>query len=631
MAFSTSSTITSIPGSMPVPGNVYGAHQVIKVSNYHGDHISHDQRTFDEMTDDESSLPPKKSVVGFKTLMVQMNKHFLCHPFWSWCFDDDDKEELIVAAEKPQECANSLVSFQGSANLEEWQHQRREKMALLGLSYSDDDPVDILNREEDSQKSDTYEDVDLNIQKHETPATITVAKASASDKYMSVKDPTYKVEDDVASEVSLDFPEPNQGIKGQLIKIKKQPPNTITTQKKKPIKGENATGKKSKTSTDHSSKSQDTETEQKSNEKKEKQVKNDVSQNRKHDKGREESQIALLNQKSTENSNIQDTTVRESDKQLAAVNEDSNRSLNKASKKEEGTMHNPTAQREKQESQCDKQGNVHFPNSTHLTLENTESNPSHDPTKKSTKRVSLPESRGTVSVGTIRTREPQSQVVDDDLELSSILPSPRFIPDFSRRELKLRPTTSPAEQLRWKYAEDSRWEYYGDPRRNRVDYWWKEESRSRFEEHTNYANRAEQDRDLCHSEERYQCDSHSEDGSYFNKHASGPSLGTAGGAKERVEQLARECGKQQKSTVFQLFGFGTRPYEPTRGTRSDELDDFAEVNDLGVLPGSRHDMSQINHDESRDPAVDLPRGYPGDPSMYEATYMTPVPPGVFHL
>jgi hypothetical protein len=565
------------------------AHYLVKSPSYHSDHLSDDQRSFGEMSDDESPFPPEPEMV-FKTVVRRLNQHFLCHPFWSWCLDDEeDKKELLAATEKSQECADSVGSFQGSA-LEGWQRQRKEKRATIGLSYSDDGPDD--EGEEGSQKSGTEGAVDLNSPKYETPVTITIAKVTTDDRYISMRDPTYKVEDDVASEVSLDFPEPNKGIKGQLIQIKKQPPKIIKTQKKKPKRVEkttvNANEKDAKTNPDHGSKSKNMETKTKSNEK--------VSQDVNHDKAREESKIALSNQDTTEKSNVQNTT-----EVIPDVCFDPPPVL--------GAFIKLPSEAEGQQKES---------NSTQTVGKNTTLAPSCDPTKEKT-----PETRETVKVDTNRTLEPQSQVVDDDLELSSILPLPRFIPDFSRRELKLRPTTSPPERLRWKYAEDSRWEYYGDPRRNRIDHWWKEESRH---ENSNNANQPQQDRDMPLSEERYQCDSDSEDGSYLNNHAPGPPFESP---RERAEQLTRERSKSQKSSLFQLFGFGARPSEAVRGTRWDEFVDFVDLNDLGRPRRSRYETSHGVHDESRDPAeFELD---PSDPSMYNTTNMAPVPPGVFHL
>ena len=159
-----------------------------------------DQATFDETTVADGS-----TILRSKP-MQSLRKGLLCHAFWSLCFDEEEEDNWT---QKPEEQSTVVQSLQGTA-LEEWQlQQKREKRAWLGLSFSDD--IDALRY---NQKASTKKDKSSIAKTEQTtkdasgkPETIMISRLAAADKYIFADEVKYEMEDDVASEVSLDFTE----------------------------------------------------------------------------------------------------------------------------------------------------------------------------------------------------------------------------------------------------------------------------------------------------------------------------------------------------------------------------------------------------------------------------------------
>ncbi|KAG7360746.1 hypothetical protein IV203_035845 [Nitzschia inconspicua] len=605
MGFSTSSTITS---ATSILGTIDGFN-TDKLLKTRQDQPSYDQVTYEENIEDESNLQPE-SEQGFKTVVRRLKRGIFCHAFWSLCFDDYDEDD--ITSRKPKDSiAPSLAS------LEQWQlQQRRDKRSWLELS-SIDDTQTIFHRKklQDEKGGMTKEN------KNGTPATILVAKVTAVDKYVAAGDQTYKVEDDVASEVSLDFSEPNQFIKGQRIKIKKKPPKTIKTTMKTKPKTEDST----LLGNSHESTTQTLEERSKYSGEGAKGSKDNVSKasSSTSSKSHRESRNAPFNKRGSDTVSMNepkrtDVPFTEQSKVggIVAPEKDLKTKSSQKDEKQPNDSLKNTSDRSKKKSEP-------------LPAESVGSPPNDTTTTGSGKEIKEPCSKKMVIEST------QGDQGEEDEE-DGVLPKPRFIPDFSRRELKLCPVTSPPEQLIWKYAEESRWEYYGDPRKSRVDRWWKEETGGpRYDDQDFQKNSQSDDEDVYSGRLEqyytYDSDSEKEDESYLERYSSGPSLASPEVAKERAERLARECSKPTGSTVLRLFGFGRRSgLSQTVIASEDDLDDFAEVNDLKLTLRSRYDTRydedfqdipeiQSLPEESRD---ELPEG---------ESDRNPVPPGVFHL
>ncbi|KAL3914291.1 MAG: hypothetical protein SGILL_006161, partial [Bacillariaceae sp.] len=167
---------------------------------------------------------------------------FLCHAMFDLCFDEEGEDDLTVMTPTPNEDFTHATSLQGTA-LEDWQRQKkREKRAMLGLSFSDDPGDGVVCQKKNSSPRQLpansiakSKGIPRGIER--APQTIMVSKTIAADKY---SDPTYPIEDDVASEVSWDAsaePEKQQ-IKGQRIQIKRKPPKVIQAKEKHSVKKE---------------------------------------------------------------------------------------------------------------------------------------------------------------------------------------------------------------------------------------------------------------------------------------------------------------------------------------------------------------------------------------------------------
>jgi hypothetical protein len=594
-------------------------------SQPHRDQPSFDHGTYDLSVEDESTLPPEAEG-GLKPVINRLKQGILCHAFWSLCFDEDDEDDL--ATRKPKESsAESVLSLQGTA-LEEWQRQqRREKRAWLGLSFtvSDEAPL-LVRKKQDTDAITTPTKNEVNSGENKAPDTIMVAKVTTVDKYIAADDPSYKVEDDVASEVSLDFPEPSQSIKGQLIKIKKKPPMTIKAKVKDQPKGKGRKVAKKETETKLKvdGKASDKQGKEDANLK--------VSQTAKTKSDKKQKNTSS-GQKETESTSLEPTGAKSNPKKEEA----------KIGEKEKSRTASNSKMKASKNIDFSSDGKSKTVPSTKKTAKRVEN------TKVQIKRSVPKVSKASkVLYSSVRQKENYAQEMQKEIakkesldlqteeqeEELSVHSNPRFIPDFSRRELKLRPASSPPEQLRWKYAEDSRWEYYGDPRRSRVEYWWKQESRDpRYEEqNVRPSPRSVEDRDSVLFETPLQYDSESENDSYFDRYASGPSLASPYIAKERAEQLARDCSKPEKASPFQLFASRRQDVPTKKNVPSDDLDDFAEVNDLRRPRRSRYDTLHDNNEKVQEPEEKISEEDEArDPSFFNKAGATPIAPGIFHL
>ncbi|KAG7357157.1 hypothetical protein IV203_001845 [Nitzschia inconspicua] len=559
MGFSTSSTITS---ATSILGTIDGFN-TDKLLKTRQDQPSYDQVTYEENIEDESNFQPE-SEQGFKTVVRRLKK---------------------------------------------WQRQqRRDKRSWLELS-SIDDTQTIFHRKklQDEKGGMTKEN------KNGTPATIMVAKVTAVDKYVAAGDQTYKVEDDVASEVSLDFSEPNQFIKGQRIKIKKKPPKTIKTTMKTKPKTEDST----LLGNSHESTTQTLEERSKYSGEGAKGSKDNVSKasSSTSAKSHRESRKAPFNKRGSD---------------TVSMNEPKRTDVPFTEQSKVGGIVAPEKDLKTKSSQKDeKQPNDSLKNTSDRSKKKSEPLPAESVgSPPNGKEIKEPCSKKMVIEST---QDDQGEEDEED----AVLPKPRFIPDFSRRELKLCPVTSPPEKLIWKYAEESRWEYYGDPRKSRVDRWWKEETGGpRYDDQDFQKNSQSDDEDVYSGRLEqyytYDSDSEKEDESYLERYSSGPSLASPEVAKERAERLARECSKPTGSTVLRLFGFGRRSGLSQIIASEDDLDDFAEVNDLKLTLRSRYD-TRYDEDFLDIPEIQSPPEESRDELPEGESDRNPVPPGVFHL
>ncbi|KAL3924905.1 MAG: hypothetical protein SGILL_000754 [Bacillariaceae sp.] len=541
-----------------------------------------DQATYDETT------VADESTVFRSTPMQSLKKSLLCHAFWSLCFDEEEEDGI---SRKPEDQSTVVASLQGTA-LEEWQlQQKREKRAWLGLSFSDD--VDAMRYE----KMGTARKIDSSIAKtnqsskdpSRAPETIMISRVKVADKYMLAGETMYEVADDVASEVSLDFTEPHKEIKGQRIQIKKKPPKVIKTTKPR--------GKKESSRVKY-------------------EVTNQV---------REEATVADTNSmlessgQKTDNSELAESKAN-TKASLEAHNGSflENQEKVVAEKKsdisstKEETSKNASSNTKEEKSKGGKSKSKQNSDTVKRKKKSTKKTKSHTNTKSESPKVAQETSSEAAQ---------DSETIDD----SSVLPNPRFITDFSERELKLRaPDVSP-ETLRWKHAEESRWQYYGDPRQSRVDYWWKEKSRDVGSMRAVDA----EARDPVIEGEYYVYDSDSDNESYFDKYVSGPSLPSPEEAQEQALKLASECNNSKTTVRF--------PFRrESKYDASDELNDFAEIHDLGRPRRHLRFFTASGGNESyEDQATKAAPEAKSIPQLAttarDSTVLQPVPPGVFKL
>ena len=176
MVYSTSSTITSA--------------------------TSFDQGTYDTYLDDDSTLRGHRVNNGF------------CG-FFSVCFEDEHDHTDYRMLED----STASLSLEGSARIkmEAQEVEKRKKKSWLGMSFSFDD---LTGKKQHTKKGLTTT-IPINGEEKKKPSTIIVSKVEAADKYVCAGQAKCKVDDDVDSEVSLDFTDPGQHVKGQRIHISK--------------------------------------------------------------------------------------------------------------------------------------------------------------------------------------------------------------------------------------------------------------------------------------------------------------------------------------------------------------------------------------------------------------------------
>ena len=519
--------------------------------------------------------------------MQSLRKGLLCHAFWSLCFDEEEEDNWT---QKPEEQSTVVQSLQGTA-LEEWQlQQKREKRAWLGLSFSDD--IDALRY---NQKASTKKDKSSIAKTEQTtkdasgkPETIMISRLAAADKYIFADEVKYEMEDDVASEVSLDFTEPRKEIKGRRLQIKKKPPKVIEAKTTPSSKKKLSDSKSQSTNLTH----EDTT------------ATDSHSMLKPSEKSVVDSEMTDCKATATFSSAQEDTTFsNKSDQSLAKKETPAIESSHKGAEK-------PRGGKEDVERSIDSAEGIESPSKK----------------KKSTRKTK--DSKQMQAAATVHKASPvktqDSEMIDD----SSVLPNPRFIPDFSERELKLRAPDIAPETLRWRHAEESRWQFYGDPRQSRVDYWWKDKTRDTDLMQPHYA----EARDPANDGECYFYDSDSDNESYFDKYCSGPSLASPEEAQKQARKLARECSSSNNNTK-------TRHFQLRRQNRyytNDELDDFAEVQDLD-RPRRRRCTFADSAGDAKNTAEQAttppPKAKTRQPStsITSDTFLKPVPPGVFQL
>jgi hypothetical protein len=538
--------------------------------------------------------------------MESLRKGLLCHAFWSLCFNDEEEEDM---AQKPEEYSTMGTSLQGTA-LEEWQlQQKREKRAWLGLSFSDDADA-IQDKKRGSGRIPTSSIAERERTSRNTgraPDTIMISKVTAADKYIAADDIKYQMEDDVASDVSLDFSEPNKEIKGQRLQIKKKPPKVIQAKTKLPVKKGTSNAKVAVDKEIHSMEAEIPKASSKL-----KSLEQKIF-------GSKKVEIESVKEKLTTKEQQQDsleTAIVDQGKDITLIKGD-------ASVEAEDTPKPPPAKKSANQVKPPKK-----------TTANESKNPSKNRVKKSTESLTSKKTSKTKKAPKQKERivpdasreTPAVEAHDEEtMDESSVLPNPRFIPDFSERELKLRASKVPPKELRWKDSEDSRWEYYKDPRRSCVDHWWKVKSRN-IRRETDSAHLVQDEaRDPTNDAELHNFDSDSDNESYFDRYASGPLLLSPEEAQEKARKLAVACHRPQRPDFFQSP-------RRTKYDTPDELDDFAGVGDLGrprrrVRPVSHIAENETGGIHSR-MADDAPRTCI---SPYKQLDVKPVPPGVFQL
>jgi hypothetical protein len=454
-----------------------------------------------------------------------LDNGLLCPGFWStWFEEDNDHTDYRML-----EDSTASLSLEGSARIkmEAQEVEKRKTKSWFGMSFSYNDLIGKKQR----HKHDVLT-TPPNGEGKSKPSTIVFSKVEAFDRYLCADQPECKVDDDVASEVSLDFTDPGQQVKGQRIHISKKQKKSVPSTK------DSMTKKKSK---DKSTKT--------TSEKKQKETKNVVKEPTK--------------EQSSSKKNTSNPSSKEMKKHVEPP-------------KNKSSIPNKRAKAEAEKSSSMK-------------------------AKKTSEREN-------------QTKKTEKELVLDDNEPISKL---RFIPDLSKKELQMKARRDPPETLQQKYARESRYEYCGDPRKNRVQHMWKDQQRRGQYYQEDMMTERWNHHPHPHPKERvpikyyddqdydygYDSEESEEEDSYVDRYASGPTLPSADIAEKRARNLAIQCRKvlvdQHRSPVWNAA-------EEYKYYDDDELDDYAEVNDL-----------------------DHPRYVPS--SLYRTEEMTPVSPGRFHL
>jgi hypothetical protein len=496
---------------------------------------------------------------------------------------DEEQDEVIL------EDSTASLSLEGSVRMkmEAQEAGRRKKKTWLGMSFSEDEERRTKRKNTGDRKCS------LDVRDKAKPSSIVVPKVSAADKYLCADQPECKVEDDVVSEVSLDFSDLGRTIKGQRIRIKKggKPPKGATIPETKKSKNR-ITTEVSEFSLDFS----------------------DVGraikgQRIRIKKGGEPPQSATISDvKKSKNEFTTEVETKRKESKEPAKETPTTSSSNMTS------THPPTAKKEHTECPVDKsnskkESSADSSNKERANQATEAAQHASIARKKSTERGNRARMNQKIGQGNASiNREAKFMSVEHEQD-DEIITNPRFIPDLSRKELQIKSTRSPPHSFKWKCAEDASWEYSADPlRKERVEQLRKDQGRS----HQYPEKRAEQwkyeegrdplDNDGQNYEYYYDTESDDDD-CCVDRYAAGPTLPSPEVAKWRARDMAIQCHQVPKPRGAP----NRRSLIEDAYYEDDDLDDYAEVNDLHF--GPRYIRS----------------------SLYRAEERTPVTAGEFHL